>query len=226
MKIGLLIAIARELKAFLALGNDLKEETVNRRPVWRTTIRGHEIIALCSGYGEIDAAAGTQLLITHFGCEAVFNFGVTGALLPGLKVEDLFVVRRVCHYDYDVSLIDPVRPHQYAEFPDEYIPMDDRLIALARQAMPGLREITVASGDRFVEDREDKRALAALGCGICDMEVAAIARVCFMSGVPCLSLKCISDTFEGDGGEFQVNVEKSAEKAFAAILRVLEQLES
>ena len=35
MKIGLLIAIERELQAFLALGSEIHEEQVNHRTVYR-----------------------------------------------------------------------------------------------------------------------------------------------------------------------------------------------
>lgn len=223
MKTGLLIAIESELKAFLESGVGMETEEVNGRKVYRTRIGEDEVFALCSGYGEIDAAAGTQLLITRYGCERMLNFGVTGALDPALKVEDLFVVRKVCHYDFDCSAIDPVKPHQYLGFPDEFIPLDGELIRRAQAAEPGLREAAVASGDRFVEDRAMKRELFALGCQICDMEIAAIARVCWMNKVPCLSIKCISDTYEGGSGDFLTNVERSAAQAFRVLRAVLEQ---
>ncbi len=224
MTIGLIIAIERELKAFLEYGEDIREETVNRRTVYRTRIGSHEIVALKSGYGEIDAAAATQLLITACGCGLIMNFGVTGALERGLKVDDLFVVRKVCNHDYDVSPIDPVRKHQYEEFPDEFIPLDEGLIARAKQILPDLKETAVASGDRFVVEPGDKAALNALGCSICDMEIAAIARVCFLNGVPCLSVKCISDTFDGDGGDFNANVIRSAGLAFDVLLKIIREL--
>ena len=221
MKVGLLIAIERELKAFLESGTEITEENVCGRTVYRTRIGENDIFALCSGWGEIDAAAGTMLLIARYGCERMLNFGVTGALDPSIRVEELFVVRGVCHYDFDTSLIDNVKPHQYAEFPDEFIPLDDGLIRLARAAEPGLREVRVASGDRFVEDRAFKDELFAKGCQICDMEIAAIARVCWLNQVPCLSIKCISDTYEGDGGDFQTNVEQAARRAFSVLWKVL-----
>ena len=224
MKIGILIAIERELKAFLESGEEIREEKAGSRTLYRTRMAGHDVTAVLSGYGEIDAAAGTQLLIDRAGCEAVMNFGVTGALVPDVKVEDIFAVKKVCHYDYDVSPIDPVRRHQYAEYPDEYIPLDERLLQLAVKSVPELREITAASGDRFVEKREEKEALAALGCQICDMEIAAIARVCERNGVPCLSVKCISDTLDGDGSDFNANVQQGAQKAFRVMRRVLEAL--
>ncbi len=224
MRYGLLIAIERELKAFLENGGDITEERKNGRTVYRTTVGKNEVYALCSGAGEIDAASGTQLLITGYGCETILNFGVTGALDPALKVEDLFVVEKTCHYDYDVSPIDPVRKHQYEEYADEFIPLDGELVKLVRKILPEVRVTADASGDKFVERREDKLELAALGCQICDMEIAAIARVCERNGVKCLSLKCISDTFDGDGGDFNTNVTRSAEKAFRALREVLKAL--
>ena len=224
MKIGLLIAIERELKSFLESGAEIREEKIGNRTVYHARMEEHEICAMRSGYGEIDAAAATQLLISCEGCELMMNFGVTGALEPELKVDDLFVVEKVCHYDYDVSPIDPVKKHQYEEYPDEFIPLDAELVKLVRRIIPGVRVTADASGDRFVERREDKQTLAALGCGICDMEIAAIARICERNGVRCLSLKCISDTFDGNGGDFNTNVMRSAAKAFAAIREVLKAL--
>ncbi len=224
MKIGIIIAIERELKSFLESGAAITEEHLNNRVIYHTEMYGHEIAAMRSGYGEIDAAAATQLLITHCGIDIVINFGVAGALVPGLMVDDLFLVEKVCHYDYDVSPIDPVKKHQYEEYPDEFIRLDEGLREMVLEKMPSIRTVTVASGDRFVEETEDKHNLAALGCQICDMEIAAISRISLQSGIRCLSIKCISDTFEGDGGDFNTNVIRSAEKAFATLREILQVL--
>ena len=52
-------------------------------------------------------------------------------------------------------------------------------------------------------------------------QLAAIARVCLLNRVPCLSIKCISDTYEGDGGDFAANVERSAGRAFAVLRKIM-----
>ena len=224
MQIGLIIAIEREMKAFLANGRDITCRETHHRKVYSCRIGNHTVYAICSGCGEIDAAAATQLLISEFCCDPILNFGVAGALEPGWKVEDLFIVSRACNHDFDTSPVDPVKKHQYVDFPDEFIPLDGTLLKMAKTVCPSLVEATVASGERFVEEREDKIGLNRLGCQICDMEIAAIARVSFLNGVRCLSVKCISDTFEGDGGDFQTNVTKSAEKAFAVLVTIIENL--
>ena len=226
MKIGLLIAVSGELEAFLNSGEERDEETVAGRTVYRTRMEGHDVYAVQSGCGEIDAAAATMLLIVKYGCGMILNFGVTGALEADLKVEDLFVAEKAWHYDFDVTpFADCVKVGQYEEYPDEFIPLDAGLADLVTQRIPGIRKIAVASGDKFVEDRAEKLRLRNAGCGICDMELAAIARTCERSGVKCLSIKCISDAFDGTGADFEKNVRASAEKAFAAIREVLKVLE-
>lgn len=225
MRIGLLIAIERELAAFLKSGEERTEETVAGRTVYRTRMEGHEVYAVKSGCGEIDAAAATMLLIVRYGCGLILNFGVTGALEEDLRVEDLFVAEKVWHYDFDVTAFaESEKVGQYEEYPDEFIPLDADLVKLVEEKIPGIRKITVASGDKFVEDRQEKLRLREAGCGICEMELAAVARVCERSGVRCLSVKCISDTFDGTGEDFTANVEKSAEKAFRVIREVLKTL--
>ena len=225
MKIGLLIAIERELAAFLQSGEERTEETAAGRTVYRTRMEGHDVYAVKSGCGEIDAAAATMLLIVKYGCEVILNFGVTGALEEDLRVEDLFVAEKAWHYDFDVTpFSECVKVGQYEEYADEFIPLDAGLVKLVAEKIPGIRRITVASGDKFVEDRAEKLRLRAAGCGICEMELAGIARTCERSGVRCMSIKCISDAFDGTGADFEKNVKASAEKAFGVIREVLKLL--
>jgi adenosylhomocysteine nucleosidase len=224
MKIGLIIAVDRELTAFLNSGEERTEEVVAGRTVYHTVMDGHEIRAVKSGCGEIDAAAATMLLIVRYGCEIVLNFGVAGALDADLKVDDLFAVEKVCHYDFDITAFEAVKKGQYEEYPDEFIPLDPGLVQLVAETVPGIRKVAAASGDKFVEDRAEKLRLRGMGCNICEMEIAAIARTCERSGVKCLSIKCISDTFDGNGEDFNSNVRRSAEKAFRVIRKVLKVL--
>ena len=56
------------------------------------------------------------------------------------------------------------------------------------------------------------------------MEIAAIARLCALNGVPCLSVKCISDTYDGDGSDYVKNVTESAQKAFRVLLNLLQAI--
>lgn len=222
-KIGIVIAIERELETFLKSNYEIERLDSKTFKCFRTIVNENEVYAIKSGCGLIDAAMATQFLITKYGVEIVLNFGVTGALDPKLKVADLFYVRKCLNFGFDTSSIDDVLPHQYADMEDEFIYLDEGLIDLVKSIAPEIKEAVVASGDVFVDKREDKEARFNAGCNICDMEVAAISRVCFLNNVKCLSIKCISDEYDGDGSDFEKNVRESADKAFELIDKILNQ---
>lgn len=224
MRIGIIIAIERELEAFLSLGKQIKKITKNNRTIYITNINQNEIYAIKSGFGPLDSSSACQLLITGFDCELILNFGVTGALDKNLKVEDLFVVNKALDYDFDVSNIDSVKKHQYEDYIDEFIPLNNAYIQKALTINPSLKLATVASGGQFIDDKKIKEELFNQGCNICDMEIAAIARACFLSNIPCLSIKCISDTYDGDGSDFVKNVSRSAKKAFDVLYQIINNI--
>ena len=221
MKIGIVIAIERELKSFLESKCEVEIIEIDNRTIYKTIINNNEVYAVKSGCGEIDAACATQYLITKYNVEIILNYGVTGALIADIGVSDLFIVKGAINHDFDTSCFENVLPHQYGDLDTVEIPLDKNLIELAKKIKPDLKECLVASGERFVEDRQDKNNLANLGCDICDMEIAAISRTCFLNKVKCLSIKCISDTLDGDGSMFEENVRKSSDKAFKLLSEIL-----
>ena len=217
MRIGIVIAIERELEAFLKSSYEIEEIEENGFKAFKTIINNHEVYAIKSGWGLIDASMATQYLITKYHVEIILNFGVTGALDPRLKVSDLFYVKKCVNFDFDTSSIDDVVIHQYGDMKDEFIYLDEELISIVKQLYPEIKEAVDASGDRFIDKEEDKIERYNAGCNVCDMEIVAIARVCLLNNVKCLSIKCISDEYDGDGSDFEKNVRESATKAFKLI---------
>lgn len=225
MKIGIVIAVPKELSSFLNSKFEIKTIDDGVRTTYKVEAGENEVFVTTSGYGEIDASSATQFLITKFNVETILNYGVTGALSPDLQVKDLFVVEKTINHGYDISQIENVKPHQYLGYETEYITLSKRLIDFAKSLYPDLKNATVASGDRFIELREDKNYLFnSLGCDICDMEIAGIAKTCDTNKIPCLSIKCISDTLDGNGQDFHKNVEYSASLAFKIIQQIIEKL--
>ena len=225
MKIGMVIAVADELKEFLEGGYQLEVTEQDHRTIYKSKIGKNELYAVRSGAGIIDASSATQYLITRYGVEVILNFGVTGALRQGPRVNDLFVVDKICHYEYDTSPVDPVVRYQYPEYPDKFMRPDESLIRLALSIEPSLKRATDASGSLFVADKAVKDRLAEETDGdICEMESAGIMRTCQQNGIPCLFIKCISDNYDGDGGDYLTNVHASADKAFRLLDRIMKQM--
>ena len=224
MKIGIVIAVSRELKSFLESEYVVETVEIDYRTVYKTRVNNNEIYAIQSGCGEIDASIASQYLITKYNVEVILNYGVAGALIRDIEVSDLFVVRGAINHDLDTTAIDDVLPHQYCDLDTVEIPLDKEMMALAKSIKPDLKECLVASGDRFIEDVNDKKYLASLGCAICDMEIAGISRTCLLNNVKCLSIKCISDTYDGDGSMFDENIKNSSNKAFNLLNKIIQTL--
>ena len=225
MKIGIVIAVSSELKSFLESKYEVETIEEDYRTIYKTNVNGNDIYAIKSGCGEIDASISTQYLITKYNVEIILNYGVTGALVKDIKVSDLFIVKGAINYDFDASSVTVNgKPYKYEDVDTIDIPLDKGLIKLAKELFPDLKECLVASGEKFIEDKNIKTSLAGLGCSICDMEIVGIARTCFKNNVKCLSIKCISDTFDGDGSMFEENVKASSDKAFNLLNNILEKL--
>ena len=103
MKIGMIIAIEKELKSFLESNYEVETLCVKNRVVYKTKINDNELYVIKSGCGEIDAASACQFLIDRFEVEIMLNYGVTGALVEGLAVSDLFVGFRSSCYDHGIE---------------------------------------------------------------------------------------------------------------------------
>lgn len=177
---------------------------------------GH--ILCVGGVGKVNAAMAAQLLIGHFGVEAILNAGCAGAL-DGLDVGTVVAARHCVQHDVDTTLAgDPVglvSTVNVVEFPCRLPGLDG--------PVPGV----VATGDWFGRDYGRARAIAErFGASVCDMEAGAIAQVCLRHGLPCFVLKAVSDhLFAPDQGrEYQENFAAAMEALDRAVAAVLKEL--
>ena len=58
-----------------------------------------------------------------------------------------------------------------------------------------------------------------------DMETAAIAHVCYVNGIPFLSIRCITDTAEHSGNEtFHANCARASEIAAELVTEIIKEI--
>lgn len=221
-KIGMVVAINNELLAvFDRLGEPKETRVFGQMDLHIYESNGLTWYILHSGAGEIGAAAATELLISLFQVDVILNFGVVGGLTDEMSLNHTAVVTKVVHYDYDASGFDPVKPAQYLELPDEYIPATEALYEKAVNLFPEIRPVIAASADRFVGDPDKKRALHdAYGAEICDMESAAITLTCFRHQVPVLLIKTVSDGVTDGPEGYARSVRSSALLCFDAAMKI------
>lgn len=223
MKIGIFTAMKKEAACFLQ--GDAEKTNVGQFELYSFRLGKHQAVLCCPPtVGEIAASAACQLLISRFNVDVILNFGVVGALMENASIASTLFVGSVVHYDMDVSQIDDVPVGRYTCFDDIAVSCDDNLLNLALK-VENLPVVRCASADKFVDAAEQKTALAQnFGAEICDMESAGILIACKMNNVPCLLVKCVSDSFTGGSGEYAQNAQKAAGGFFRLANRIANAL--
>ncbi len=217
MKAGLIVAV--EIDALKTkYGEPVQIHHRHGREIMEYKTGDHELFVIDSGAGELKAAANTQLLISEFDVDVIFNFGVVGGLTGDMAVQRLCIVDQVIHYEYDTSPIDHTPIGSYPEFPSGYIPADRNLLEKATQILPDAKPVICASGEKFIADPAKKAELHdKFNADICEMESAGILMTCSLSGIPCLMLKMVSDSVEGGAEEFGKEVANTSARCMDAL---------
>lgn len=198
-KFGMVIAIGEELQGVLSAFGRVEKKETGAFDVYFVRHGDCEIVIAVSGAGEIAAAAATQYLISKYAVQAVLNFGFVGALNENLKCQQIVLVSDVVHYDFDTSLIDNVEVGKYLEYPEVAIKPYGDLVSKTAFAFPSIEKVRLASGDKFIAEKEKKEWLAdTFAAEICDMEGAAIILTANRNKIPSLSIKIVSDNADED----------------------------
>ncbi len=222
MKIGIFTAMEKEARTFLQNATKINDGAFS---IYTFKLGNHDAVLCCPAtVGEIAAAASVQLLITKYNVEVILNFGVVGSLTAEMSLCSTVIVKDVVHYDMDTSAIDKIPVGRYGCFEDIAVATDKNLVqkALAVQNLPLVR---CASADKFVDHASSKSYLRTeFDADICDMESAGILFTCRFNNVPCLLVKCISDSLFGGHVEYRQTTSQATEGFFHLALKIVEQL--
>lgn len=223
MKIGLIIATEEEYETLVA-GFKIKASEEN--DIYNTfhfVVNGNDIYGARSGIGEIAATSLTQYLITKYGVELIFNYGVCGALKKTLAREDVVLVKGVVHYDFDISQIDPIEKGRYPEFEMPLIPTSLKYRELVKTIIPNMKEVVCASGDKFIASEKIQNELVnEFDADICDMESAGIVLTAIKNKVDIISLKGVSDS--ASDNEYSEFAKRASEVVFEVLKEIIYSL--
>ena len=146
-----------------------------------------------AGIGKVNAAAATQKAICE-GADEIWNVGLCGGFGDDIAVGDIYGVESATEYDFDLAKINGVSVGTLDGFDTPYLHCYKP--AVLREDPPkwfkGWR--ILATGDRFNDSEADHELITKTLCAsLRDMEGAAVAHVCKLVDVKCVSLKCVSD---------------------------------
>ena len=194
--LGLIFAMEEELSAFKKYIEIDKEYNIFDL----TFIEGHYanlklILAKC-GVGKVNAARCSQILIDNMQVDALINVGVAGGLTDELSIGSLVVGEKLVQHDFDITAFN----HEKGYIPNTgvYINSNDYLLNLSEEVLSKNNikyyKGIVASGDIFCTDYMMSKKINNKFNALCvEMEGAAIAQVCYLSKIPFLIIRSISD---------------------------------
>jgi len=192
MKIGIIVAMRKELDLLLPLLNDSEDSRMGGFEFHRGKMGRHDVMVMQCGIGKVNAAMGTLMLVNHFAPNYVINSGVAGGADLSVNVMDVVAGARVAYHDVWCG---PESELGQVQGLPLYFEGAKRLLDLVPDR-DDIHKGLICSGDQFIDKKEDVNRIKgnfpeALAV---DMESGAIAQVCFLSKVPFLALRVISDS--------------------------------
>lgn len=193
--IGIIVAEIEEMKAIENIMSNIEIKSIYEYKMVIGNINNREYILVRSGVGKVNAARTTQILIDKFDVKYIINVGSAGAINDNLKIGDIVVGSRLVQHDFDVTAFGHEKG--YISEIGKFFESDSKLIKKSKDIKIENINIvigTIASGDIFCTNIEMKdRIRKEFNADCIEMEGAAIAQVCYLSKIPFIIIRSISD---------------------------------
>lgn len=193
MKIGIIVAMSKELGLLLPLIENRTETTVLGYTLHSGSIGSNQVTAMQSGIGKVNAAIATNLLIDTVTPDLIINTGVAGGT-GRVGILDVVIGERVAYHD--VWCGPGTEEGDAAGCPRFFIAPKEILSLPALAPREGVVHGLICSGDRFIASPAEVERIRSIYPDVAavDMESAAIAHACYLRNVPFISLRVMSDT--------------------------------
>ena len=218
--IGAVIAMQSEADVLLNEMKITRTLTVSGKNVYVGTVFDKEIAVCVCGVGKVNAALGTQLLVSKFDAEKILNIGVAGGLNDGTKLCQVYQIEAATQFDFDLAQLNGTKIGTLNEYAECYLqlnPFPDGKLEKKR----------LGTADRFNDSKDDYNLLTQeLEADIRDMEGGAIVQAAYAAQLPVYSVKAISDV-AGSGStteQFLINKDKALQNLKAALPIIFEAL--
>jgi 5'-methylthioadenosine/S-adenosylhomocysteine nucleosidase len=229
-KVGIIFAMEEELlalKEYLVLE---KEYDIFNLKFYEGKINGIDCVLVESGIGKVNAARTTQILIDNIKVDYIFNIGVAGGIDTSLKVGDIVLGEKLVQHDFDITAFNHAKG--FVPGVGESVSTDEYLLQVASKVFEeeniNHKVGTIASGDIFCTETWMSEKINKKFNALCvEMEGASIAQVCYLSHVPFMVIRSISDVPNNDNvvtyEEFLSSSCKVVASAMSKILKVLSE---
>lgn len=232
MRFGIIGAMSEETSPFLKSLENPVTEKVGTHEYVTATYKGHEVVLVTSGIGKVCAALAVSVLHLKYNVDCVINTGTAGGIGKGLHIGDIVLATGMAYHDFDLTLFG-YKKGQVPRY-EQIFHSDPKLIDVADNAAKQLisqgelklqvHQGMCLSGDRFISDKA--KGIAMLedfpDTLIMEMESTAVGQICADLNIPCLIIRSVSDTAEGDSpDDFNKFVDLASENGARLVLATI-----
>ena len=101
--LGIIGAMDVEVAEVKEAMQDVEVKTMAGMDFYKGTLRGKEAVVVRSGIGKVNAAVCTQILVDHYGVDAVINTGIAGSLRNEIEIGDVVLSTDTVQHDMDAT---------------------------------------------------------------------------------------------------------------------------
>ena len=220
-KIGIIVAMEKELEPILEYYTDAKE-VLNKAgyTFLSTKVNHNEIIMTCCGIGKTNAACAAQIMIDNLNINALISTGVAGGMSDKLKTLDTVIAEKTMFHDITPRFLENYQPNCSVYCADK------KMKELALKVFPNAYEGLIISGDAYIDSKEKKDELVKIYSPLAvDMESSAIGLCAYRNEIPFLSVRSISDSADeettADPDEFERKAAKQSADFLNKFLKAL-----
>lgn len=227
-KIGIIFAMEEELNALKKYVCIEKEYNIFDLTFYEAIVNNNKCILTLGGIGKVNSARSTQILIDNMDIDYIINIGVAGSISNLVDVLDIVIGEKLVQHDFDITAFD----HEKGYIPNvgTFINSDNYLLSIANEIaiennFP-VKRGTIASGDIFCTDINMTNKINKKFNALCvEMEGASIAQVCYLSHIPFLIIRSISDSLNGNNKlTYEEFLNEASSVGALYILKILERL--
>ena len=195
---GIIAAMQEEMKEIKKIMQNIENKEIYELNFFKGTISDKNVVLVEAGVGKVNAARVTQILIDNFKVEGIINVGSAGSCNDELEIGDIVIGKKLVQHDFDITAFN--HPKGYIPKVGVYVECDRYLRELAFNIKKdNVYDGTIATGDMFCTDIElSKKIKDEFNAVAVEMEGASIGMTSYLSGIPFLVIRSISDVIGKD----------------------------
>ena len=223
-KIGIIAAMEEEMNEIKNIITNIRKTQIYNLIFWEGNINENECVLIECGVGKVNAARVTQVLIDKYDIKYIINVGSAAGASEELNIGDIVIGEKLVQHDFDITAFGHSKGHisnlgVYIESDKELIEKFINLSNKIENRDYNIKIGTIASGDIFCTKEKMKDKIRnKFKAEAIEMEGAAIAQVSYLSNIPFIIIRSISDIPNGTNNITFDEFLKLASKRCAEIL--------